>query len=353
MRPEFNYFYLYRLVSPLLYCVCAATVLFSLIARAEAEMDLVASERAPRTMKVEVVGINNADQILHREDRVAVIVPSMRSSSGSQREVKNQFALEADRIDGQADWLTYTGYKAFVTGDFGLDSDFKLLTQAGTARLNLLQFQKVNYQTQGDLFLWKVRSTYAPTKSTFAGTVLLLEAMNDFAYVGWLDAQRASHVETARIFFAEASSRTLPGWELRSNAKFFNLSDQNRQQIFDHLVLKDVLEAPLVLRIGAGGGWTEFSDQKPSYWSPAFFESYGLRVVALKRFSEMWELETRLNYGYRRANRENFEKELISDVRLRYRNRDGWLVGVNGNFMDVNNGKWWKSDIGCNLEVPL
>lgn len=294
-------------------------------------------------VKFETVSTENKDQITHQENRWGF------AARAGDRPIKF-YGASVDKIEGRAPWIQYSGYRTLGTLDWQPLKDWNLSFFAGATELTLHQFMNRSYGLSRTLPMWKVRSAFAP----IVGTELRLEANNDFTYMGWLDRwDQRSQIMAVQNYFAEVESFTVTHWQFRTNARVSVFEDTNQQQAFDHQILRDVILSPFVLRIGAGGGWTRFQNQWAGYWNPAYFEYYGLRVVASKDLTQNLNLEGRFNYGYHREINRLRGVENSGEVLLRYQTKNSWAVNLKGSTLDSEQGGWWKNDVSVYFEMPL
>ncbi len=297
---------------------------------------------ARTVLRADSTSMSNADAITHRENRLTFVKPLRLRALKS-------YSFEGTQIFGDADWLHYDGYRFLGSSELQIARDLILSTTAGAGQLTLDDYQRRPYGIARTMPIWKIRTVYTPIRATD----LRLEASDDFAYLSWVDQAQSGRVVSVRNYFGEIESFTFQRWQLRTNGRISEFGDENEQQVIDNVVLREVVSGPFKLAAGVGGGLTRFKYQTPAYWSPAHFENYGLRLVASKDFFSVWNFETKLNYGFRQTRGFERERESGAELNLRYLDKSGWLVRLNGNFYAVNDGAWWKNDLALNLEMPL
>jgi hypothetical protein len=292
--------------------------------------------------RLEAVAILNADKILHRENRLGTFWHVDHDGLGV-------FALDFAQIRGTAKWADYRGYKVSTYGEFRINDELFASAALGIGSMKLVEFFSRHYGISNTLALWRTRAVY----TLHPGTELRLEGNNDFAYVGWLDNKDQPHVIQVQNIFTELESFSISHWQLRANAKFSFYGDENQQQIYDSLILRDVFTEPFVFRAGVGGGWLTFKDQHRWYWSPRHFDNYGLRFAVWKRLLKFWTFDARYNLGYRQQTDGPKEKDSNLEVHLNCELPSGWLVSLNGIFYEVNHSAWWRNEMSINVNLPL
>lgn len=297
--------------------------------------------RPKRQINAKFLLIQNADNILHREEQVGGEI-FMESTAWKH------IGVDMTQINGIAPWLHFSGFRAFTNANYEYNSALRFNLGAGLGWLTLNRFQNINYDTRATIPLWRFRGIYMPAE----GTELRIEQNQDFSYVGWVD-EFGSHIHRQQSIFAEIETFSLNRWQLRVNARWSRISDQNQLRAFDHLVLYQFLENLLEIKIGLGGGSLMFARQRPEYWSPRRFENYGIRFVVAKRVSKQLFFEARIARGKRRVQGEPLEWDTFGEFLLDFQSKAGWMVAILASYYEVNRGAWWRSDVTAHLRIPI
>ncbi len=284
----------------------------------------------------------NSDQFWGRETKFGFAKPT------SIYEIKS-FNAEFIQSLGVGSNIRFTGRQLIGSVEFQPRSDLNWGATLGQGEVLLIEMDEKRYDASRTLPLWKLRSTYTPIK----GTDIKLEGSQDLTFMGWMDLDNQIQFMLGKSLFAEIDTTSIPDWQFRTNARWSTFGDSNQSKAFDHLILRDLLTGSFVFRAGIGGGWFGFREQMPGYWSPAYIESYGVRLIASKDFLKFWNIETRLNAGLHQEKNCSREPETSGELSLKYRDKAGWEAKLFASFVDSNSGAWWKNDMNVNLEMPL
>ena len=307
------------------------------------EMESTAPINSPDqvpVLKASGYSISNKDRVIHRENKLG--------GGRSGRGLIQWYGFESIQLDDSAEWLNFSGYKIIGSLDLRWSPQWMLSSSVGDASLRLHHFFGKTYEKPRSLTLLRSKLIYTPIHDT----EIRLEGSNDFTYMGWLSEQQESQLITNRSYFAEVESFAIPYWQLRANIRQNELEDNNRQTLFDSLILREVISAPLNLKLGVSGGWNQYKKQQGNYWSPEYFENYGVRMIVAKDFTPEWWAETKFYYGIHQEINLRKGYDSNAEFSLQFRDRSGLLAKLIANYYEADSGGWWRNDIGLNLEVP-
>lgn len=321
-------------VSVLLFCpILLCIQLFSLTA-------LPADPK--NALNTEIFTMKNADRITHQEGRLRF------TRHGPWGSLKS-FNVEAVHINDQAEWLKFDGNKYLANADFQIGPQLFIISSLGSGEIRLHHFLKNSYHVSKTLTLWRLKSIYTP----LLGTDFRFEMNNDYSYLGWHDRRNRPQIMTVGNAFFEAETFSFKDWQLRTNFRRSEFSDSNSQHATDHLILRSLASGKFDFKLGVGGGSMAFEKRIPGYWAPEHFETYGIRTIMNLDFTERWNSELRVHYGYHQEKGHRRGKDVFSEYFLNYNHPSGWKVNVKATYLDVRNGAWWRSETGINVQIPI
>ena len=297
---------------------------------------------APPVVRGGTFSIYNSDRILHRENSTGIGLSQDRSDF-------KFFGVEAIQIQGTAKWVQYDGVKAFLSAETKPSRDLTVAMSAGAGRLRLDEFFGKTYDKVLSIALWRLRTTFEIAQKT----ELRAEVTNDFSYLSWVRPDGQSQIMPVENLMLETESFAIKKWQARATFHEALLGDTNASKNLDLLLLRELPVRNLQVSAGVGAGLLAFNRTSPTYWSPTKFNTYGLRVAISKSLADRWNAEARLAYGFHRDGANPVGKESAAEMHLQYRARAGWTLRLLANFMDSENGGWYRNDLGMSAEIPI